>query len=295
MLRSPRFFRKCLPGFLFILLFLPALASASHISGVRVSQTGSTGLTVDVDVTVFYEPDSTENEAYLGTYYNQIPAVSWGDGATVARYGYGPSTGIPLLATSTTVNGVSARAFRGSFSHTYANPGNFVISANSRCCPVTTPTHPLATGEILTAVISTSGPFGPTTFTTSFVQGTLLVNAGNLDSDGDGVLDDADFCPGTVIPEGVPTTRLGVNRFALTDGDGIFDTTSPPGGGGGPDREFTIEDTSGCSCEQIIVEAGLGKGHVKFGCSISAMEEWVAMNFFDNFESGGMSRWQAAP
>ena len=42
-----------------------------------------------------------------------------------------------------------------------------------------------------------------------------------------------------------------------------------------PGKIFTIEDTAGCSYEQIIAEQGLGKGHEKHGCSISAMEEWV--------------------
>ncbi len=98
-----------------------------------------------------------------------------------------------------------------------------------------------------------------------------------VDSDGDGVLDGADVCPGTVIPEGVPTVRLGVNRHALVDGDLVFDTTPPPGGGSGPGETFTTSDTAGCSCEQIIVALGLGKGHQKFGCSRGAMEEWVGL------------------
>ncbi|MGB0513904.1 MAG: hypothetical protein ACPGJE_03585, partial [Wenzhouxiangellaceae bacterium] len=106
------------------------------------------------------------------------------------------------------------------------------------------------------------------------------------DSDGDGVLDGADVCPDTVIPEGVPTVRLGVNRFALVDDDGIFDTVAPGGGPRaavsahsvrppGPDVSFTIEDTAGCSCEQIIEAQGLGNGHRKFGCSIGAMRDWI--------------------
>ena len=44
--------------------------------------------------------------------------MGWGDGATVPAYGVGPSTGLPLLATSTVVNGIPARAYRGSFPHT---------------------------------------------------------------------------------------------------------------------------------------------------------------------------------
>jgi hypothetical protein len=93
------------------------------------------------------------------------------------------------------------------------------------------------------------------------------------DEDGDGIPDDQDECPDTVIPESVPTKRLGTNRFALVDEDTTFDTKAPKGKG--PRKAFTIEDTAGCSCEQIVEELALGKGHVKFGCSISAMEEWV--------------------
>jgi hypothetical protein len=95
-----------------------------------------------------------------------------------------------------------------------------------------------------------------------------------LDSDGDNVLDRDDLCPSTVIPEiSVPSIELGVNRFALVDNDFDFDTTPPKGKG--PQRSYATTDTAGCSCEQIIDQLGLGKGHTKHGCSISAMDEWV--------------------
>jgi len=94
------------------------------------------------------------------------------------------------------------------------------------------------------------------------------------DTDGDGVDDAIDICPNTAIPEAVPTLRLGVNRFALIDGDTAFDTTSPKGNG--PQASFTLADTAGCSCEQIIEALELGKGHTKFGCSISGMEDFIA-------------------
>jgi hypothetical protein len=96
------------------------------------------------------------------------------------------------------------------------------------------------------------------------------------DTDGDGVPDNVDLCPeDTVIPESVPTRRLGVNRWALVDDDDVFDTTPPPGGGEGPQFTFTLTDTLGCSCEQIIAEVGLGRGHEKFGCSSGALLEWI--------------------
>jgi predicted extracellular nuclease len=95
------------------------------------------------------------------------------------------------------------------------------------------------------------------------------------DSDHDGVADEDDACAGTVIPEGVPTVALAVNHYALVNGDGIFDTTAPPGRGKGPDDVFTLDDTAGCSCEQIIAARQLGAGHERFGCSIGVMRDWV--------------------
>jgi len=97
------------------------------------------------------------------------------------------------------------------------------------------------------------------------------------DTDGDGVLDDDDFCPATADTanrEGVPTVQLRPNHWALIDGDSEFDTVIN-GKGKGPNRSYLIEDTAGCSCEQIIEMQGLGNGHTYHGCSISAMDDWV--------------------
>jgi hypothetical protein len=107
-------------------------------------------------------------------------------------------------------------------------------------------------------------------FTSSFTTAGLPVPS---DSDDDGIPDAEDICPGTVIPEAVPTESLGVNRFALTDGDAIFDTTRSPGKK--PGQVLTLADTAGCSCAQIIEVLGLDEGHTKFGCSSSAMKEWI--------------------
>ena len=103
-------------------------------------------------------------------------------------------------------------------------------------------------------------------------DGLVLFVAG--DADNDGVPDDVDVCPATVIPESVPTEQLGVNRYALVDGDRLFDTSARGQGG---NRSFTLGDTVGCSCEQIIVAQGLGEGHEKFGCSLGEMREWVQL------------------
>lgn len=95
-----------------------------------------------------------------------------------------------------------------------------------------------------------------------------------LDSDGDGILDGADRCAGTAIPESVPTQRLLVAHYALVDGDGVFDTRWPPLGPIVASR-FTLEDTAGCSCEQIIDELHLGNGQKKFGCGPGVMAYWI--------------------
>ena len=98
------------------------------------------------------------------------------------------------------------------------------------------------------------------------------------DADEDGVCGDVDLCPDTGFSDqddGVPSRRLGNNRWAEMDGDGIFDQGEP---GHGPlsGGDVTIEMTGGCNCSQIIDALGLGNGHVKFGCSNSAMEDWLA-------------------
>jgi hypothetical protein len=94
------------------------------------------------------------------------------------------------------------------------------------------------------------------------------------DADADGVLDGADVCPGTAIPEAVPTVRLLPLHYALVDGDTTFDTRWPPFGGIVP-SSITVEDTAGCSCDQIIAELGLGAGHRKFGCNLGVMAYWI--------------------
>lgn len=94
------------------------------------------------------------------------------------------------------------------------------------------------------------------------------------DPDADGVCASVDVCPGTAYPESVPTVSLGTNRWVLGSG-GVFVTHTS--NGNGPNHGYTIEQTRGCSCEQIIVALGLGEGHRKFGCSSSALDEWLAL------------------
>jgi hypothetical protein len=100
-----------------------------------------------------------------------------------------------------------------------------------------------------------------------------LVVRVTADPDFDGVPIGADLCPGTVIPEPVPTQALLPGHYALVDGDLVFDTVET----GRPGRlpEYTTEDTAGCSCEQIVEALHLGGGHLLHGCNRGVMERWT--------------------
>jgi predicted extracellular nuclease len=92
------------------------------------------------------------------------------------------------------------------------------------------------------------------------------------DLDGDGVADHLDACAATRIPESLPLRELKPNHFALVDGDGIFDTAA----GHSSASSFTIQDTRGCSCEQILARSGgVAMGQQAFGCSVDTMRNWV--------------------
>jgi hypothetical protein len=95
------------------------------------------------------------------------------------------------------------------------------------------------------------------------------------DEDADGICGDVDVCSGTVLPESMPAWKLHKNHYADVDGDGVFETKSSWCGGHGPQATFTLEDTAGCTCEQIADELNLGCGHVKHGCSKGVMQYWI--------------------
>lgn len=74
------------------------------------------------------------------------------------------------------------------------------------------------------------------------------------DTDGDGVHDADDICPGSGFdpaPERLKRNRVWTDSTDLTS-------------------------TFGCSASQIIADAGLGSGHAKFGISDSALHAWLA-------------------
>jgi hypothetical protein len=92
------------------------------------------------------------------------------------------------------------------------------------------------------------------------------------DDDGDGVPNDQDLCPDSAASDGdagVPSKSLKKNRWADVDGDGVFEA------GKAANDPYTIEETGGCLCSDIIDAVGLGKGHRKYGCAGGEMDDWV--------------------
>ncbi len=102
-----------------------------------------------------------------------------------------------------------------------------------------------------------------------------------MDSDNDTIFDDADQCAATSIPETTPAKGLKPNYYALLGGDDLiakttFDSIDSPYSR--EKRDFTIEDTAGCSCEQIAEKRGAGNvptGALKHGCSLGLMKKWI--------------------
>lgn len=108
----------------------------------------------------------------------------------------------------------------------------------------------------------------------------------NSDCDGDDVPNEKDICAGTSFDVDVPSGGLGVNRHVfLDDEDGFAPlfTTLIPGSKGAKTKaasEFSLDETQGCSCTQILerLEEATGfdfEGHRKFGCSKSVIEDWI--------------------
>ena len=102
----------------------------------------------------------------------------------------------------------------------------------------------LRAGQVgLATIDDDSGP-GTTAFDN------VVTRYGISDRDGDGVRDGRDMCSGTLLPEKVPTVRLGDNRFANVDEDLAFETKPLPEGPGEPG--LSMLDTAGAAASRLL-------------------------------------------
>jgi hypothetical protein len=98
----------------------------------------------------------------------------------------------------------------------------------------------------------------------------------SADLDLDTIGDNGDFCAATNLTDNVGTRGLNPNHWRLSSDGFTFEQGKTKGKGKGSGGYYDLATTGGCTCEQIIVELDLGNGHVKNGCSNSAMADWAA-------------------
>ena len=136
-------------------------APASHIAGIKATVTSESGTDVTIDVTGYADVPYPYSTLFIGvaTFFGApiVPAIDWGDGSTVPFAGYGTGTGIPIVATSTVINGLNVNAYRGSFAHTYADNTPRTITVNSTVNPGTVggTSYAVITGNYATYVTAT--------------------------------------------------------------------------------------------------------------------------------------------
>lgn len=92
----------------------------------------------------------------------------------------------------------------------------------------------------------------------------------DTDSDGDGVLDCDDLCPDSVLDD---VNSLKNNHFQYDDASKTeFSTVKANLKGNGNQASFTISQTRGCTCTDIVATCDYGQGFLNFGCSKGVME-----------------------
>jgi len=101
-------------------------------------------------------------------------------------------------------------------------------------------------------------------------------NACDTDNDNDDVSNTGDFCPNTPEVAETFSSPYGVHRWYWDGQEWKQQSNKQVKGNHDP---ISIEDTYGCSCNQILNvlnSAGLGEfgGHYKFGCSTSILEDF---------------------
>lgn len=109
-----------------------------------------------------------------------------------------------------------------------------------------------------------------------FLVGGIIVVQGmdNGDADDDGVADTVDLCLNSIIDK--PTKDWGTNRYLWLDGGShVFTVLTQTGEK--VDAEYTMAQTGGCSCADILgVKGGSdSSGQYKLGCSNGVIQGWI--------------------
>lgn len=180
------------------------------------------------------------------------------------------ATGMQILNNTITSIAVEHAVFFGGYCSGWIDNSNLYIDGNT----IVSPACGVAfwqsggTNKVMTCNNTVTAPWGGVCVWSSTYDGPY-----GRDSDGDGVkdCDEPTVCWGTSTD--VPSEELGTNRWIWDGSDWV--TKSPKGKG--PEKDFTMEQTRGCSCFQILATYDEPmEGHYKFGCSQSVLEEFIA-------------------
>ncbi|MFK8024429.1 MAG: thrombospondin type 3 repeat-containing protein, partial [Ilumatobacter sp.] len=164
--------------------------------------------------------------------------------------------------------------------------GSFVDTTGA-----TEPT-PAPIGSYVDVEGATEATLCPTGETTATTGSTSPDDCYPIDTDGDGTPDPTDNCPTVANPD--QTDFDGDLQGDACDPDDDNDNVDDaadlcPASHDDPapaqlkkNRNWTdstdLTNTFGCSASQIIDDAGLGKGHTKFGISNGALADWITAN-----------------
>ncbi len=208
--------------------------SNSNLLGIDLLQQQTTGITINDNLDIDNGANGLQNfPRLLSATTQQINGEFNSEASTDYR--------IEFFANNTcNLSGYGdGEQFLGHVDIATDNQGNAVFSA---------PISALA-GRFLTATATNLSSGNTSEFSECLVEVVPVVCS---DSDGDSVCDDSDLCPNTFIPETPPTQGLSKNHYALIDSDLIFDA----GPGTNNNSVYTIADTQGCSCEQLLSMSG---------------------------------------
>jgi len=181
------------------------------------------------------------------------------------------ATGMRILNNAITSIAVEHAVFLGGYCNGWIDNSDLYIDGNTIVSPACGVTLWQSGGsnKVMTCNNTVTAPWGGIC-----VWDSTYVGPFGLDSDGDGVMDcdEPTLCWDTVA-DPVPLEELGTNRWIWDGSDWV--TNSPKGKG--PEVDFTMEQTHGCSCFQILATYDDPmEGHYKFGCSQSVLEEFIA-------------------
>ncbi len=162
----------------------------------------------------------------------------------------------------------------GTYTHTFSAEANISGWDERNYCFIFNPKEDAGEADIRLTV----------TFDVSF----------DCDNDNDDVSNIDDLCPGTVVD--TPDLGLGVNRHVWYS-DEYFTTLIPGKKPRQTDSSFSIADTYGCSCEQILEKLATithkdYEGHYKYGCSKSVIEDWINLKQVNMCEKDPDNNWQ---